>query len=250
MVEDNEDGAELLLRELRRGDFEVVCERVQTCSAMAAALARGPWNLVVSDFSMPEFDALRALAVLKESGVDLPFIVLSGTVSEQNAVDALRAGAHDFINKGKLARLLPAIDRELREARVRKAQREAEQRHRRIVETTNEGICMVDGSSNTTFVNARMASLLGLSRDDLLGKSIVDFVHDDSCETLEAMFARRDAGSADHSEIRLVRDDGSDVWALVDSTPIFDGVGGDGGARGLFMGISHRKHPHEGLALT
>src|SRR5439155_282108 len=120
--------------------------------------------------------------VLKESGDDLPFIVLSGTVSEENAVDALRAGAHDFISKGKLARLLPAIDRELREAHVRKAQREAEQalreteqRHRRIVETTNEGIWMVDGSSSTTFVNARMASLLGLSRDDLLGKSIVDF---------------------------------------------------------------------------
>jgi signal transduction histidine kinase len=77
---------------------------------------------------MPEFDALRALAALKESGVDVPFIVLSGTVSEENAVDALRAGADDFISKGKLARLLPAIDRELREAQVRKERKVLEDR--------------------------------------------------------------------------------------------------------------------------
>src|SRR5258708_4097194 len=120
LVEDNEDDVDLLLRELRRGHFDVTWERVQTATAMRERLERSTWDLVVSDYSMPEFTALRAIAVLKESGIDLPFIVLSGTITEENAVETLRAGAHDFISKDKLARLLPAVQRPLREGEARK----------------------------------------------------------------------------------------------------------------------------------
>ena len=126
LVEDSEDDARLLLREIRRGGYEIEFERVETAEAMRAALARQSWDLIISDFSLPVFSAPRALDVLKESGIDLPFIIVSGTIGEESAVNALKAGAHDFIIKGNFARLLPAIERELKDAAVRRERREHE----------------------------------------------------------------------------------------------------------------------------
>src|SRR5258706_8293805 len=113
VVEDSPLDAELLVAELERSEFEIVHERVETRDTMIAALASRKWDIVVSDYSMPTFDAPGALAVLQASGIDIPFIVVSGTVGEESAVEALKAGANDFLIKGRLARLLPAIEREL-----------------------------------------------------------------------------------------------------------------------------------------
>ena len=129
VVEDNEDDAELLLRELRRRGFETVSERVETRQAMTAALEQ-PWDVVISDWAMPHFSAGDALAVLQETKRDLPFIIVSGTVGEEAAVAALRAGAHDFMAKGRLTRLIPAIEREMREAAGRAERRTIEQQLR------------------------------------------------------------------------------------------------------------------------
>ena len=126
LAEDTEDDVLLLERELRSGGFAVSFDRVQSREAMKAALGRGPFDLVVSDYSMPGFDALDALAAVKEAGLDLPFIVVSGTVDEASAVIALKAGAHDFVVKGNFARLVPAVERELREARSRAERRQME----------------------------------------------------------------------------------------------------------------------------
>jgi signal transduction histidine kinase len=119
MIEDVEHDAHLLLHELKRGGFDVTSERVETAEAMISALEQGRWDVVVSDYSLPHFSALVALALVKERKLDIPFIVVSGTVSEDTAVEAMRAGAHDFMAKGKFARLIPAIDRELRDASLR-----------------------------------------------------------------------------------------------------------------------------------
>jgi signal transduction histidine kinase len=119
LVEDDPRDAQLVLRELKRGDFDVTYLRVDTPEAMSAALVEQVWDLVISDYSMPRFSALMALAVVKKHNVELPFIIVSGTVGEDIAVEALHAGAHDFVAKGKLARLLPAIERELRDAVLR-----------------------------------------------------------------------------------------------------------------------------------
>jgi signal transduction histidine kinase len=124
LIEDNDLDAQLLVRELRRGGYEVAYERVETEAALEAALRQQGWDLVVSDFSMPELDAPRALAIFKEQQLDVPFVIVSGTVDEVTAVASMRAGAHDFIAKGKLARLLPVVERELREVEGR-----AERRH-------------------------------------------------------------------------------------------------------------------------
>ena len=118
IVEDNERDAALMLRELQRGDYDVTHERVDTPEAMIAAL-KEPWDLVLSDFTMPRFSAPAALSLVKERALDLPFIIVSGTIGEDTAVTSLRAGAHDFLVKGSLARLVPAIERERREAGVR-----------------------------------------------------------------------------------------------------------------------------------
>src|SRR3989338_7186376 len=113
IVEDVEPDALLVVRELTRGGFDVTFERVDTPEAMSAALAKQPWDIVISDYSMPRFSAPLALSVVKERQLDLPFIVISGTVGEEIAVEAIRSGAHDFMVKGKLARLIPAVEREV-----------------------------------------------------------------------------------------------------------------------------------------
>jgi signal transduction histidine kinase len=131
VVEDSEDDAELLLRELRRGGFDPTAERVETPEAMRAALEQ-QWDAVVSDWAMPHFSAPQALALLQETGRDLPFLIVSGTVGEEAAVAALHAGAHDFMSKGRLARLVPAVQREMREAADRAERRVVEARLRRM----------------------------------------------------------------------------------------------------------------------
>lgn len=123
LIDDSEDDAQLILRELRRGGYEVEYELVETRPAMEAALSKSVWDIVLSDYTMPFFNAMEALETLKATGLDIPFLVLSGTINEETAVTALKAGAHDFLLKGKLARLIPAIERELGDAEIRRAHR-------------------------------------------------------------------------------------------------------------------------------
>src|ERR1043166_9043363 len=116
IVEDSEIDTELVLRELRHGNYQPTHERVETAATMTAALEQKTWDLVVADFSMPQFNALAALEVAKVKGADLPFIIVSGTIGEELAVAAMKNGPKDYIMKGNLARLLPAVDRGLRAA--------------------------------------------------------------------------------------------------------------------------------------
>jgi diguanylate cyclase len=127
IVEDSENDALLLLRGLSRGGFEPQFERVDTPDAMASALASQVWDIVISDYSMPHFSGLEALGVLKQSGLDLPFILVSGAIGEGLAVGAMKAGAHDYVMKGNLQRLTTAIERELREVEVRRERKQAEE---------------------------------------------------------------------------------------------------------------------------
>lgn len=127
LVEDSEDDAVLLLRELRRGGYKPVYERVDTPVNMLAALSEERWELIICDHSMPDFSAPAALKLLQEKELDIPFIIVSASIGEDIAVAAMKAGAHDYIMKGNLARLVPAVKRELREAEGRFARRRAEE---------------------------------------------------------------------------------------------------------------------------
>jgi signal transduction histidine kinase len=127
LVEDSENDAELLIREIRRGGYDPAFERVDTAEALTAALNRKIWQLVIADYTMPRFSGTDALAMVRSRGLDIPFIFVSATIGEDIAVAAMRAGAQDYLVKGQLKRLVPAIQRELREAEVRRERRSAEE---------------------------------------------------------------------------------------------------------------------------
>jgi signal transduction histidine kinase len=128
LVEDSTTDATLILRELGRGGRRIVHERVERAEEMRAALSRASWDVIISDWSMPNFSADGALHIVKEFALDIPFIIVSGTMGEENAVDAMRSGAHDYVLKGRLSRLVPAVERELREFKMREAHRESERK--------------------------------------------------------------------------------------------------------------------------
>ncbi len=132
IIEDNERDAALLVRELKRGGYDLTYERVDTEPAMLEALKARTWDLALSDYAMPSFSALAAVRVVAQLGLDLPLIVVSGSVGEAAAVEVMREGAHDFLFKGKLARMFPVIERELREAARRAQHREMQTRMRQM----------------------------------------------------------------------------------------------------------------------
>jgi two-component system, cell cycle sensor histidine kinase and response regulator CckA len=126
-IEDSERDVALLHRHLSRAGYELISDRVDTPAAMRVALESQEWDVILCDYSMPQFNALQALALLKEMKLDVPFIIISGTVGEDVAVQAMRAGAHDYLMKDNLMRLVPTIERELAEAENRRARHQAEE---------------------------------------------------------------------------------------------------------------------------
>src|ERR1051325_2549929 len=127
LVEDSEDDADLMLLELRRGDYIADYVRVDNAEAMQAALQQRKWDLVISDYVMPQFSGPAAMKLLQESGYDIPIIIVSGHIGEDIAVSAMKSGANDYVMKDRLARLVPAVERELREAEVRRARKAADE---------------------------------------------------------------------------------------------------------------------------
>lgn len=125
IIDDSEDDALILSREFRRGGFEVNRMRVETATEMKAALDTQSWDVVICDYSMPDFRIGAALTMLKKRGLDVPFIIVSGAIADETAAEAMKAGAHDYIRKDNLSRLLPSVERELREAQIRKERNEA-----------------------------------------------------------------------------------------------------------------------------
>ncbi len=128
LIEDSEDDAALVVRALMRGGFDVRFGRVDTVEALVSALASQSWDLAIADYTMPRFSGTAALRVLRDIDADIPFIFVSGTIGEDAAVEAMKTGAHDYIMKGSLKRLVPAVERELRDAAVRRERRQVEQR--------------------------------------------------------------------------------------------------------------------------
>ena len=178
LIEDSEVDARLVLREVQRAGYKVEPERVETANAMRAALTRQPWDLIICDFSLPKFSGPKALELLKESGIDLPFIIVSGTIGEESAVNALKAGAHDFIIKGNFARLIPAIQRELKDAAIRRERRE---REREL-----EAIALISSRLRTakTF-NEMLSHLLDQTRELVQGESGSIWLFDPVNELIE-----------------------------------------------------------------
>ncbi|MDP8949030.1 MAG: PAS domain S-box protein [Actinomycetota bacterium] len=181
LVEDSEDDALLLLRELRRGGYDPHYERVETAGDMEVALDEQSWDLVIADHSMPAFSSSAALELLKRKGfVDVPFIIVSGHIGEDAAVEVMRAGAHDYIMKDNLARLNTAIERELREAESRRERRRAEEallvsetRFRLMFEQSPLSIQIFSPDGRTLRVNRAWERLWGVTLDQILDYNVL-----------------------------------------------------------------------------
>ena len=183
MVEDSADDAKLIVREVSKGGYDPDVTQVQTAEAMRKALEKGKWDIVLSDYRMPGFSGLQALEILKKSGSDIPFILISGTVGEDVAVEAMKAGACDYVMKGHLNRLDVAIERELHEARIRhegeqarEALRQSEARYRILFEQTADIILQLEimpsGIPVIREANSAAFRLLGYKRDELIGQPV------------------------------------------------------------------------------
>ena len=180
VVEDTADDAEVTMQSLSREGFAPDWKRVESAEEMRNALAERLWDVVVSDYSLPGFSAPEALALARTADPDMPFVVVSGTMGEQQVVEMMRAGAGDYLLKGCLSRLSAAVEREVREAENRRSQKRAEEamrasetRYRRLFEVARDGILIVDAASRQILdANPFLSELLGFAREELLGKEL------------------------------------------------------------------------------
>ena len=183
LVEDSEDDAQLLLRELKRGGYAPVHERVATEASLVAALDRQEWDLVIGDHSMPGFSGIAALVLVRERGLDIPFISVSGTLTEDMAVAAMKAGANDWVTKGQLKRLIPAVERELRDAKARATLRATEASYATMVEHAPVPIYRSTPDGRILTANDALVRLLGYaSTDDVLQLRMARDVYADPAE--------------------------------------------------------------------
>jgi diguanylate cyclase (GGDEF)-like protein/PAS domain S-box-containing protein len=222
VVEDAPDDVLLVMRTLRRGGYTVEHERVETAQAMHAALARGPWDLVISDYTMPEFSALQALAIAKEHDPDLPFIVVSGNIGEDVAVATMRAGAQDYVLKSNLTRLVPAVAREIEEAANRRRHKAAEEALRHNQERLNGILCSLGDivwsvglpSLRLEYLNPAAEAIYGRPVTELLGRTEawLEAVHPEDRERMRHYIDNTLSFLSNSAEYRIVRPDGEVRW--------------------------------------
>lgn len=255
IVEDSDDDAAMLLEELHRGGFEVVHVRVQTAEAMRAALVEQPWDVIMSDYSMPTFTGIGALSVLKETGIDIPLIIASGTIGEETAVEALKAGASDFLVKDRLARLIPAIERETREAEGRRARRAAEmslsetkKRMQFALEAAGVGVWESDIASGRTSWSDILEQLHGLPVGAFAGTfdAFIECIHADDRQRVlnsisESLRNRLDS----RLEYRTKWPDGSTHWIAGIGRTFYSEAGEPIRAAGVGIDITSQKNLEE-----
>jgi diguanylate cyclase (GGDEF)-like protein/PAS domain S-box-containing protein len=174
IVEDSESDAGLLLRHLDRGGYVIDHAIVDSAEAMSHQLQTSTWDIVIADYVLPQFDAPSALKLLRQSEQDIPFIVVSGSIGEDAAVRMMKSGAHDYLLKDNLARLVPAVQRELREAAVRRERERVESELRvygQVFEASCEAICITDARRHIVSVNPAFTDITGYERHEVIGKT-------------------------------------------------------------------------------
>ncbi|HEU4494134.1 MAG TPA: PAS domain S-box protein [Rubrobacteraceae bacterium] len=256
IVEDSEDDARLVLRELRRGGYEPFHERVDTPEAMRRALAQQEaWDVVLSDWRMPRFEAPEALEMLRGAGSEAPFIIVSGRVGEDAAVEAVKAGAHDYVMKDDLARLCATVGRGLEEAEARrereqaeKSLKESEQRFRSLVMNSSDMITVFAPDGTRLYASPSIERVLGYKPEKMIGGNAFDLVHPDDAQRVRQEFADRawTPGTGQPFEFRLRHADGS--WHTLEA--IGTNLTGDPSVGGIVFNardITERKRAEAAL---
>ena len=254
IVDDSPEDAILIVRHLQR-EFTPVYERVETPDEMEAALDRGGWHLVISDYVMPRFSGLTALKLLHDRAIDLPFIMVSGQMGEDAAVEAMRAGAHDYLIKDRLSRLIPAIKRELREAVVRRERRMAEEalsateaRFQSLVEQSLVGIFMLQ-QDIFIYANPKFGAIFGYGPEELIEKrSLPELVTVDDQIRVMTRFLRplKEGSEPLHFFFRGRRRDGATIDLEVNGTRTL--IHGSGAVIGTLLDITERRRAEAELS--
>lgn len=235
IAEDSREDCLLLLRELTKSGYEVISERVDSEQGMVTALDRGGWDLVIGDFNMPSFSGHTALRMLRERDSDTPFIFVSGTIGEDVAVEAMRAGAQDYVMKGNLKRLVPAIQREIREAEAKKERRQAgaalrstELRLEQLLATSTAVVYssgVTAGGIVPLWVSDSVVRILGYSLAEVLQPAWwLTRIHPDDRAQAVSELSHLTGDNAMSLEYRLRHKDGSYRW-IHDQSRIVAGSG-------------------------
>ncbi len=232
IVEDSENDAQLLLRQLHTGGYEVTWQRVETPEAMQAALTHPSWEIVISGYELARFSGPAALEILQASGLDLPFIIVSGKIAEDDAVAMMRTGAHDYLMKDRLAHLVPAVRRELREAVNRRERRRAEaelrvseERYRTLFENNPLPMWVHDVESlQFLAINESAVRHYGYTRGEFLGMTIRQICHPEDLAGLLLRIEHDQTVGESAGEVRHRRKDGTIIQTETFSKPLtFEG---------------------------
>ena len=249
IVEDSENDSTLLLEELRKKNFSPIHERVQTAQEMSSALELRTWDVIVSDYVMPNFSGPDALLLLHEKDMDIPFIVVSGTYGEEAAVHMMKAGANDYIVKGNLSRLAPAIEREMAAAKARRAHKKAEENGRilaAIVESTDDAIFGKNLDGTIISWNRAAEHIFGYRAREIIGRSVsILFPRDKRDELIDLMERIRKGEHIGIHESTRVRKDGAIIPVSTTISPIKDADGNIVGASDIVQDITERKRMDE-----
>lgn len=249
IIEDSDTDKELLLYELSRGGYDVEYVCVETSEAMISALDQNEWDLIISDYSLPHFDGLSALKIVKNRNIDIPFILVSGTIGEELAVQAMKEGVSDYMMKGNLKRMVPAIDRELKDAKIRfqskladAALKESEIRFRVLAESAPVGIFTTDACGSTEYVNPRWSEISKLSFGEALKDGWLKAVHPEDREKLAFNWQQSTLNNSDSkAEYRFVHPDGTEAWVIGNAVKQEDKNGNVIGYIGTITDITERK---------
>jgi len=250
ILEDRVNDAELMVRELRRAGFIPEWERVETENDFLALLDQ-EFDIILSDYSMPRFDGLRALELLKRRGSEIPFILVSGTIGDETAVEAIKQGATDYLLKDRLSRLGRSVTQALEQSRLRReravaeeALRESEERFRQLAENIQEVFWLTDPAKNRVlYISPAYETIWGRARAEVYAsaRSWVDAVHpEDRDAVLRALTSKQMDGTYSE-EYRIVRPDGSIRWIHDRAFPIRNGAGDIYRVVGVAQDITERK---------
>jgi len=227
-IEDSEADAELTTAELIRGGFAPETYRVETKAALLEAL-EDTWELIICDYRLPRFSAEEALATVKQSGQDIPFIITSGAVQAEDTVNLLKQGAHDFMDKYALARLIPAIERELRETEIRRKRRKAEERVRvlsRAVEQSPVSVVITNPAGQIEYVNPRFEQTTGYTAREATGQNLgFSLLDEDSAAAMTELWSTVSSGREWSGEFCSLKRDGQMLWEQVSVSPLTDPIG-------------------------
>lgn len=249
--EDREDDALLIIDELNQCGYSVEWVRVETPEEMREHLRNHPCDLILADYDLPRFSAMGALAVLKESDLDIPFLIVSGAMREIDAVEGMRAGVHDYLSKDNLTRLGVVVERELREAVIRAERRKAElmlRRQAQVLDQVQDAVIQMDLDGNILKWNLGATRLFGYTEAEMLGQSIhMLYLNSDLQGTISSTFQEVYSSGRFEGELRSRRKSGEECWIRLSLSLLRDEGGDPYGFVGYSQDITERRHAEAAL---